>query len=101
LICVKIEKGGKALNIRGGWPIPKVAIGKERTNCEKLKPDKEKKKGKDSANQAVISVAPKGENEFVVITAGKSLSFVAEDSALRSRWVEDIQRELETPSPGT
>jgi len=67
LICVKIEKGGKVLAIRGEWTIPKVTTGKGGLNSEKTKPDKEKerKKGKD---QTVISVNPKGEKEFVVLT---------------------------------
>lgn len=117
LICVKIEKGGRVIAIRGEWVIPKVAAGKENSNCEKPRPDKEKekKKSKDSVNQAVISVDPKGDNEFVVLTvrhllrgvnsdspcilqATKSFSFVAEDSALRSKWVSNIQRALD-PTP--
>ena len=84
LICVKIEKGGKVLAIRGEWVIPKVTAGKENSNGEKSKPDKERKKGKVSAtqiiidpkgkkgkvnaNQTIISVDPKGEKEFVVLT---------------------------------
>lgn len=113
LICVKLEKGGRVLAIRGEWAIPKVAIGKERPNHERPKPDKEKKKGKDSANQAIMSVDPKGDKEFVVLTvrqtsflkangnsscilqATKSVSFATEDSALRSNWVSNIQRALD------
>jgi len=109
LICVKIEKGGRVLAVRGEWLIPKVILG------EKPKPEKEKekKKSKDTINQTVISVDPKGDNEFVVLTvrqallrlinygspcirqATKSLSFKAEDSALRSKWVLNIQRTLD------
>lgn len=121
LICVKVEKGGKVLPIRGEWSIPKIAIGKEKSNGEKLKPDKEKKKGKDSVNQAVASVEQKGEKEFVVLTvrqtplprtnygsrftrqATKSLSFAAENSDLRSEWVSQIRRALDCAtavSPG-
>jgi hypothetical protein len=114
LICVKIEKGGRVLAIRGVWVIPKVTTGKEKSSYVKSKPDKEKekKKGKDSVNQAIISIDPKGENEFVVLTvrrahlrasrnlprifqATKSLSFVAGDSALRSKWVSKVRRALE------
>lgn len=109
LICVKIEKGGKVLAIRGEWAIPKVTTRKEGSNGEKPKSDKEKKKGKDSVNQTIISVDPKGDTEFVVLTvrrtplvwgngdlpclcqATKSFSFIAEDSALRSKWVSNIQ----------
>lgn len=121
LICAKIEKGGKVIAIRGEWPIPKVSMAKERINNEKSKPDKEKekKKGKDSGNQAVISVEPKGENEFVVLTVRrtllfgkstdspgvrqttKSLSFIVEDSSLRSKWVSNIQRALDPTTTST
>jgi len=114
LICAKVEKGGKVLTIRGEWTIPKVTAGTEKSNTEKHKPDKEKekKKSKDSANQTIISVEPKGEKEFVVLTvsqfhhpwvnsessytrqATKSLSFIAEDSILRSKWVSNIQRAI-------
>jgi hypothetical protein len=120
LICLKVEKAGRVLTIRGEWAIPKVAIGKGGSNSEKLKPDKEKKKGKDHVNQPVISVEPKGEKEFVVLTvrqtpllgtsylpstgqAAKSLLFVVEDSALRSKWVSNIHRALDpttTSTPG-
>jgi len=115
LICVKIEKGGRVLAIRGEWVFPKVTTGKENSNSEKPKPEKEKerKKGKDSLNQTVLSVDPKGEKEFVVLTvrqtpplpansassclhqAMKSLSFIADDSALRSKWVSNIQHALD------
>lgn len=116
LICLKIGKGGKALTTRGEWVIPKVALGKERSTSEKLKPDKEKKKGKDSANLAVLSIEEKGEKEFVVITvrqtallgtnyelpcsrqATKSLSFTAESSDLRSTWMSNIRRALDPSS---
>jgi len=110
LICVKIEKGGK-LAIRGEWAL-KVTTGKGGANNEKPKPgkDKERKKGK---NQTIISVDPKGEKEFVVLTVcripllransdspclhqtTKSLSFIAEDAPLRSNWVSNIQRALD------
>lgn len=73
LICLKSEKGGKVVTVRGEWAIQKVTILKERSNGEKLKPDKEKKKGKDSVNQPVISVEQKGENEFVVLTVRRTL----------------------------
>lgn len=114
---MKIQKGGRVLAIRGEWPIPKVAKGKEGLNNEKPKPDKEKKKGKDSANQTVVSVEPKGEKEFVVLTvrqtplrwadcgsrctrqATKSLSFVADASILRSQWVSNIQHALDHTTP--
>jgi len=101
LICVKIEKGGKVLVIRGDWAIPKVTTGKEKPNSEKPKPGGGRggmggMKGKDSVNQTVISVEPKGEKEFVVLTMTKSLSFIAEDSALRLNWVSNIQRALDT-----
>lgn len=71
LLCVKTEKGGKVLAVRGEWVI---AAGKERSNSGNLKPDKEKekKKGKDCGNQTVISVEPKGEKEFVVMTVRHS-----------------------------
>jgi hypothetical protein len=115
LICVKIGKGGKVLTIRGEWAISKVTTGKEKSNSEKPKPDKEKggKKGKDSVNQTIVSVDPKGEKEFVVLTVclipllwansdlpclcqmTKSHSFIVEDSALRSNWVSKIQRTLD------
>lgn len=80
---------------------------------EKLKPDKEKKKGKDSGNHAVTGVEPKGEKEFVVLTvrqtpllrtnfglrctrqATKSFSFITQDSTLRSKWVSNIQHALD------
>lgn len=68
LICVKVEKGGKVLAIRGEWATPKVTTRKEGSNGEKPKSDKEKKKGKDSVNQTIISVDPKGDTEFVVLT---------------------------------
>jgi len=115
LICLKIEKGGRVLAIRGEWVFPMVTTGKENPKSERPKPEKEKerKKRKDSLNQTVISVDPKGEKEFFVLTvrqttplransdssclhqAAKSLSFIAEDSALRSKWVSNIQRALD------
>ena len=113
LICVKVGKGGKTLTIRGEWTIQKVVLGKERSNSDKPKPDKDKKKGKDSAIQTIISVDPKGDNEFVVLTVRKtpllrsnndlqrfyqttkSFSFRAEDSALRTNWVSNIQHVLD------
>lgn len=103
LICVKIQKGGRVIAIRGEWVIPKVLMVKERINNEKPKPDKEreKKKGKDSGNQTVNSVEPKGENEFVVLTTTKSLSFIVEDSSLRSKWVSNIQRALDPTTTST
>ena len=70
LICVKIEKGGKVLAIRGEWVIPKVTTGKGGSNSEKPKPDKEKERKKEK-NQTIISVNPKGEKEFVVLTVCK------------------------------
>jgi hypothetical protein len=114
LLCVKSEKGGKVIAIRGEWAILKLAVRKGGSNNEKPKPDKEKKKGKDSVGQAVTSVEPKGENEFVVLTVRrtallrtnydllpicqttKSLSFVTVDTALRSRWVSHIQRIIDS-----
>lgn len=74
LLCVKIRKGGKVLAIRGEWAIPKVTTGKEGSNSEKPKLDKEKggRKRKDSVNQTVISVDPKGEKEFVVLTVRRT-----------------------------
>ena len=70
MICVKIEKGGKVLAIRGEWVIPKVTTGKGGSNNEKPKPDKEKERKKEK-NQTIISVNPKGEKEFVVLTVCK------------------------------
>ena len=74
LLCVKIRKGGKVLTIRGEWTIPKVTTGKGGPNSEKPKLDKEKggRKRKDSVNQTVISVDPKGEKEFVVLTVRRT-----------------------------
>lgn len=115
LVCAKIEKGGKVLAVRAEWAIPKVTTGKVKPSGEKPKLDKEKekKKGKDSVNQTILSVDPKGDNEFVVLTVRqtpliltntdpscfrqttKSFSFRAENSALRSNWVSKIQRELD------
>lgn len=112
---MKVEKGGKVLAIRGEWAIPKLTTGKEKSNSEKLKPGGGRGAGrwKDSVNQTVISVDPKGDSEFVVLTVRqtlllradsdsprpsqttKSLSFVAGDSALRSKWVSSIQRFLD------
>ena len=69
---MKVRKGGKALTIRGEWTIQRVVLGKERSNSDKPKPDKDKKKGKDSAIQTIISVDPKGDNEFVVLTVCKT-----------------------------
>ena len=113
LICVKVRKGGKTLAIRGEWAIQKVILGRDKSNSEKPKPDKEKKKGKDSVIQTVISVDPKGDNEFVVLTVRKtsllrsnndsqcfhqttkSFSFRTEDSALRANWISNVQRVLD------
>lgn len=110
---MKVRKGGKTLTIRGEWVIQKVTLGREKLNSEKPKPDKEKKKGKDSVVQTIISVDPKGDNEFVVLTVRKtplfrsnddsqcfhqttkSFSFRTEDSALRTNWVSNIQRVLD------
>lgn len=74
MLCVKIRKGGKVLTIRGEWTIPKVTTGKGGPNSEKPKLDKEKggRKRKDSVNQTVISVDPKGEKEFVVLTVRRT-----------------------------
>ena len=75
LICVKIEKGGRVLAIRGEWVIPET--GKERPGCEKPRPGGGRgggRKRKDSVNQTVISVDPKGDNELVVLTVRLALS---------------------------
>lgn len=115
LICLKVGEAGRASPIRGEWAL-KPAVQKGGLDHDKLKPDKEKKKGKDILNQAVYEVHQKGEKEFVVLTvcqasflgmscnswcarqATKSLSFAAEDSELRSKWVSNIQLAL-NPTP--
>ena len=76
LICVKIEKGGRVLAIRGEWVIPNVTTGKEKPSCEKPRPGGGRgagRRGKDSVSQTVISVDPKGDNELVVLTVRQSL----------------------------
>lgn len=65
LICVKVEKGGKVLAVRGEWVIP---TGKEKSNREEPKPGGGRGKGRGKEIQAVISVDPKGEKDFVVLT---------------------------------
>ena len=76
LICVKVEKGGRVLAIRGEWVIPNGTTGKEKPSYEKPRPGGGRgaaRKGKDSANQTVISVDPKGDNELVVLTVRPTL----------------------------
>ena len=76
LICVKVEKGGRVLAIRGEWVIPSATTGKEKPSCEKPRPGGGRgaaRKGKDPVNQTVISVDPKGDNELVVLTVRQTL----------------------------
>jgi 3-phosphoinositide dependent protein kinase-1 len=58
VVCIKVDKGGKALVVK--------AEMRSQKSSEKEK-DREKKKSKDLSNN-IISVGPKGEREFVILT---------------------------------
>lgn len=56
VVCIKVEKGGRGLTVKAEFGSTGVTVK-----------EKEKKKGKDLANN-IISVDPKGEREFVILT---------------------------------
>jgi 3-phosphoinositide dependent protein kinase-1 len=58
VVCIKVEKGGRSLVVKADMVAKKPA--------EKEK-ERDKKKAKESANY-IVSVDPKGEREFVILT---------------------------------
>ncbi|TFY58922.1 hypothetical protein EVJ58_g6111 [Rhodofomes roseus] len=61
-----------------------------------MTPSSEKEK---DGRHIISSVEPKGEREFVVMTATKSHSFLAESPSMASMWIRKIQEALETHAP--
>jgi 3-phosphoinositide dependent protein kinase-1 len=58
---------------------------------------KEKEKEKDSRN--IVSVEPKGEREFVVMTLSKSHPYAAASARLASMWIQKINEALDLYGP--
>ncbi|KDQ57705.1 hypothetical protein JAAARDRAFT_272835 [Jaapia argillacea MUCL 33604] len=82
LVCLKQLKGNRGLGVKSEF-ILRV-------------PDEE---GKKDTRSVVVSVEPKGEREFVVLTNHKSHSYIADTPSITSLWMEKIREAVKPTSP--
>lgn len=78
LLCIKQRRGSEEI-------VVKLELG-----LKSLEKDQQKKE----ARAVVVSVEPKGEREFVVMTATKSHHFVTSNTKDRKTWIESINAAL-------
>jgi len=81
LVCLKIRHKGRGITVKSDFTIRALDKGKE----------------KDS--RSIVSVEPKGEREFVVLTLSKSHSYAAANARLASTWIRKINEALNTYGP--
>lgn len=90
VVCIKAEKGGRGFSVKMDLGSQRLAEKEKGEKEKEREKERDKKKVKDSANN-IISIEPKGEREFVILTTSKSHSFAVDSMELASSWVNHIR----------